>query len=130
LAISQTGTGKTAAFVLPVLSKLMEKKSFVQHQSVRCLVMAPTRELAQQTEKVFKQFGKFTDLSILGIYGGVEQDPQINKLKSGVDILVATPGRMFDLVSQGFVKLRFLEILIVDEADHIWEKGLSKIFGI
>ena len=126
LAISQTGTGKTAAFVIPVLSKLVDKRNFNQHEGVRCLVMAPTRELAQQTEKVFKQFAKFTDISILGIYGGVEQDAQINKLKDGVDVLIATPGRMFDLVSQGFVKLRWLEILIVDEADHMLGKGFIK----
>jgi len=126
LAISQTGTGKTAAFVVPVLSKLLEKRKLTQAQAVRCFVMAPTRELAQQTERVFKQFGKFTPLSILGLYGGVEQDPQINKLKKGVDILIATPGRMFDLLSQGFVKLGGLEILIVDEADHMLGKGFIK----
>ncbi len=126
LAISQTGTGKTAAFVIPVLSKLIDKRTQSQHNGVRCLVMAPTRELAQQTEKVFKQFAKYSDISILGLYGGVEQDPQINKLKDGVDILIATPGRMFDLISQGFVKLRFLEILIVDEADHMLGKGFIK----
>ena len=126
LAISQTGTGKTAAFVIPVLSKLSESWNRPEGNSVRCLVMSPTRELAQQTEKVFKQFAEFSDVSVLGIYGGVDQDPQIEKLKKGIDVLIATPGRMFDLVSQGYVQLRTLEVLIVDEADHMLGKGFIK----
>lgn len=126
LAISQTGTGKTAAFVIPVLSKLTEDNTFKRNSGVRCLVMAPTRELAQQIEKVFQQFASFTNLNILGIYGGVEQDEQIKQLQGGIDVLIATPGRMFDLVSQGFVQLSFLEVLIVDEADHMLGKGFIK----
>jgi ATP-dependent RNA helicase RhlE len=124
LAISQTGTGKTAAFVLPVLNRLLELP--VRDNSVRCLVMAPTRELVRQTDKVFKQFGKYTKLSILGIHGGVEQEEQIKRLQAGVDILIATPGRMFDLVSQGYLHLNALQILIVDEADHMLGKGFIK----
>ncbi len=126
LAISQTGTGKTAAFVIPVLERLWSSGKKTEPGRVRCLVMVPTRELVKQTERVFKQFGKNTSLSILGIHGGVEQDSQIESLKSGVDILIATPGRMFDLVSQGFIRLRKLEVLIVDEADHMLGKGFIK----
>ena len=124
LAISQTGTGKTAAFVIPVLERLNAKPG--KTDGPRCLVMVPTRELAKQTERVFRQLGKYLPLNILGIHGGVEQDDQIAQLVKGVDILIATPGRMFDLVSQGYISFKALEILIVDEADHMLGKGFIK----
>jgi ATP-dependent RNA helicase RhlE len=123
LAIAQTGTGKTAAFVIPVLHKLQATADLVRPAGIRCLVMVPTRELALQITEVFVHLAKYTGLKAFSVFGGVEQDPQITALLSGVDILVATPGRMFDLVSQGFLKLSALEILILDEADHMLDLG-------
>lgn len=126
LAIAQTGTGKTAAFAIPVLHALQKRKKAKRPEGVRCIVMVPTHELALQISDVFKQLGKHTSLTILAIYGGVDQDPQIEQLKSGVDILVATPGRLFDLVSQEHLKLWRSEILILDEADHMLDRGFIK----
>jgi ATP-dependent RNA helicase RhlE len=123
LAIAQTGTGKTAAFAIPVLNKLQKNEDRNKTIGVRCLVMVPTRELALQITEVFEQLAKYTRLKAFSVFGGVEQDPQIVALLSGVDVLVATPGRMFDLVSQGFLKLEALEILILDEADHMLDLG-------
>jgi ATP-dependent RNA helicase RhlE len=123
LAIAQTGTGKTAAFAIPVINKLHEQKVSKRTEGIKCLVMAPTRELALQISKVFEQLGKHTRVKTLCVYGGVEQDPQIALLEKGTDILVATPGRMFDLVSQGFIHLSRVEVLILDEADHMLDLG-------
>jgi ATP-dependent RNA helicase RhlE len=123
LAIAQTGTGKTAAFAIPVIQLLVTKEIKTDKNGVRCLVMIPTHELAIQVAGVFKNLAKGTGLKILGLYGGVDQEPQINHLKNGVDILVATPGRMFDLASQGHLVFRKVEILILDEADHMLELG-------
>ena len=117
MAVAQTGTGKTAAFVIPVVHHLLNPKDLKKKQ-IRCLVMVPTRELAKQISDVFKQISAGTKLSTLGLFGGVEQDDQINQLQSKVDILVTTPGRMFDLVSQGFIDLSKVEILVLDEA--VW----------
>ncbi|MCR9250084.1 MAG: DEAD/DEAH box helicase [bacterium] len=124
LAIAQTGTGKTAAFAIPILHLLSTRKS--QHKQVRCLVMAPTHELAIQIAGVFKEFGKSLKLRYLSIHGGTDQAPQIEKLQKGVDVLIATPGRMFDLVSQGHLKLDKVEILVLDEADHMLDLGFIK----
>jgi ATP-dependent RNA helicase RhlE len=99
LAIAQTGTGKTAAFAIPVLSMLQQRKSSRRSDGIKCLVMAPTHELALQLTRVFEQIGKNTKVKTTCVYGGVEQAPQIAKLEKGIDILVAIPGRMFDLVS-------------------------------
>ena len=126
LAIAQTGTGKTAAFAIPVLHMLQQKRRENRPGQVTCLVMVPTRELAIQIADVFKQIGKYTKLSILGLYGGVDQEPQVKKLENGVDILIATPGRMFDLVHQQFLDLGRVEILILDEADHMLDLGFIK----
>lgn len=126
LAIAQTGTGKTAAFAIPVINLLYTRKKFDAPEGIKCLVMVPTHELAIQITEVFQQIGKYTDVKTLGIYGGVEQAPQIEKLKEGIDILVATPGRLFDLVNQRFIKLRSVEILILDEADHMLDMGFYK----
>lgn len=125
-AIAQTGTGKTAAFAIPVINMLHERKSSSRSDGIRCLVMAPTRELALQISKVFEQLARHTRVKTLCVHGGVEQDPQIARLESGSDILVATPGRMFDLVSQGFLHLHKVEILILDEADHMLDLGFIK----
>jgi len=126
LAIAQTGTGKTAAFAIPVLHLLQEMNRKKYKNGIKCLVMLPTHELAIQIGEVFQTIGKYTGLSVLSLYGGVDQAPQIARLQEGVDILVATPGRMFDLVSQGHVKLSFLEILVLDEADHMLERGFIR----
>lgn len=126
LAIAQTGTGKTAAYAIPVIQLLNSRYSGNEKYAVRCVVMVPTHELAIQVAGVFEQLIKGLDLSILGLYGGVEQSPQIEQLKRGVDILVATPGRMFDLASQAYLYFNRVEILILDEADHMLELGFLK----
>jgi len=127
LAIAQTGTGKTAAFAIPVLHLLQERKRNINRfVGIKCLVMVPTRELAIQITEVFEQLGKYTKLKTISVFGGVEQAPQIAHLEKGIDVLVATPGRMFDLVSQGFIKLDQLDILILDEADHMLDLGFIK----
>jgi len=126
LAIAQTGTGKTAAFVIPILHILQERKIKGRPDGVKCLVMAPTHELALQIESVFKVLGKHTRITSFCIHGGVDQEPQIKQLDKGVDVLIATPGRMFDLVSQGVLKLTRVEILVLDEADHMLDLGFIK----
>jgi ATP-dependent RNA helicase RhlE len=128
LAIAQTGTGKTAAFAIPIIDKLQQIKfkAFDKGSFVRAIVMVPTRELAQQITQVFNQIGKNTKVKALCIYGGVEQDHQIAKLLEGMDIIVSTPGRMFDLASQGYLSLKKIEILILDEADQMLDLGFAK----
>jgi ATP-dependent RNA helicase RhlE len=126
LAIAQTGTGKTAAFAIPVIDLIHQHKSSSRSESIYCLVMVPTRELALQITDVFQTIGQHTRVRTACIFGGVDQDPQISKLKSGIDILVATPGRMFDLVSQGHIDLGNIQILVLDEADHMLALGFIK----
>jgi ATP-dependent RNA helicase RhlE len=127
LAIAQTGTGKTAAFVIPVLHLLAEnKRARVGKHQVKCLVMVPTRELAVQIAEVFHTIGQNLDVNIVGIFGGVEQDAQIRQLEKGVDVLIATPGRMFDLINQQKIDLSTLRTLILDEADHMLDLGFIK----
>lgn len=126
LAIAQTGTGKTAAFAIPVLDLLHRRKIKKRQPGIKCLVLAPTRELALQLHGVIVQLGKHTRVKSLCTFGGVDQDPQIAKLQDGVDILVSTPGRMFDLVAQGHCQLHRVEILVLDEADHMLDLGFIK----
>lgn len=126
LAIAQTGTGKTAAFAIPILHILQDRKIPGRPDGVKCLVMAPTHELALQINSVFITLGKHTRIKSFCIHGGVDQEPQIKQLNKGVDVLVATPGRMFDLVSQGALLLRRVEILVLDEADHMLDLGFIK----
>lgn len=127
LAIAQTGTGKTAAFAIPIIHLLNErKKNSRRPDGVKCIVMVPTHELALQITEVFERLGHFTLVKTLGLFGGVAQDPQIAKLEKGVDVVVATPGRLFDLVSQGHLKLDRVEVLILDEADHMLDLGFIK----
>ncbi|HRP52938.1 MAG TPA: DEAD/DEAH box helicase [Fluviicola sp.] len=121
--IAQTGTGKTAAFVIPILDRLLSKPT--KSKAPRCIVMAPTRELAEQIKSVFEVIGAETNLKILAVLGGVEQQSQIEILKKGVDILVATPGRVFDLRSQGFLSLDAIEFLVLDEADKMLGLGFA-----
>ena len=124
LAIAQTGTGKTAAFVIPVLDLILQQKR--RTKGIHTLVMAPTHELALQIVDVFLTIGKHTKIRVLGLHGSTDQAPQIAALQKGVDVLVSTPGRMFDLRSQGFIDFDDLQILILDEADHMLDLGFIK----
>ena len=126
LAIAQTGTGKTAAFAIPIINKLQQEKFGRSNDYIKCLVMVPTRELAIQITEVFENLAKGTGVRTICVTGGVDQDPQIAKLKKGVDILIATPGRMFDLISQGYINVNSIRILVLDEADHMLNLGFIK----
>ncbi len=126
MAIAQTGTGKTAAFAIPTLHLIQSKKNKYSKGQVRCLVMVPTRELAKQIAGAYRDIGKKTGVKIFGLFGGVEQEQQIRTLNNGIDILVSTPGRMFDLVSQGALDLSNVEFLILDEADLMLDLGFAK----
>ena len=123
LAIAQTGTGKTAAFAIPIIDIIHQMKSSSRSEYLFCLVMVPTRELALQLTEVFQTIGRYTRVKTACVFGGVDQDPQISSLKNGVDVLIATPGRMFDLVSQGHILLNKIQILVLDEADHMLALG-------
>jgi ATP-dependent RNA helicase RhlE len=124
LAVAQTGTGKTAAFAIPILHKLhVQKQQARRDDGMRCLVMTPTHELALQVAKVFQDLGAHTLVKTMALIGGVEQEPQIEALQKGVDVLVATPGRFFDLISQGHLRPERIQILVLDEADHMLDLG-------
>ncbi|MDA7625717.1 DEAD/DEAH box helicase [bacterium] len=127
LAIAQTGTGKTAAFGIPILHYLHQKRVRERRpDGIKCLIMVPTRELALQITEVLQDLGKHTLVKTACIFGGVDQEPQIDRLEKRLDILVTTPGRMFDLVSQGHLRLNRIEILVLDEADHMLDLGFIK----
>ena len=126
LAIAQTGTGKTAAFAIPIIDIIHQLKSSGRSEYIYCLVMVPTRELALQITEVFQTIGQHTRVKTACVFGGVNQDPQIAQLQNGIDILVATPGRMFDLVSQKHINLEKIQILVLDEADHMLALGFIK----
>ena len=123
LAIAQTGTGKTAAFAIPIIHLISQSGV---NEGVQAIVMVPTHELAIQITEVFNAIGKYTDVRTLALYGGVDQDPQIEKLQQGVDIVIATPGRLFDLVSQRHLTLRDLKLLVLDEADLMLDLGFYR----
>ncbi|KHJ38117.1 ATP-dependent RNA helicase RhlE [Pedobacter glucosidilyticus] len=123
LAIAQTGTGKTAAFAIPLISMLQEKKRYQQEQHVKAVVMVPTRELALQIQDVFIELAKYTSIKTAAIIGGVDIDPQLQEIKAGVDILIATPGRIMDLVHKSILNLKKIDYLVLDEADHMLAKG-------
>jgi ATP-dependent RNA helicase RhlE len=125
MAVAQTGTGKTAAFAIPVIDRI-EKRKRKGYKGVRCLVMVPTRELAKQIGGVFTEIGKRTSVKSYGLFGGTDQEQQIRTLKNGVDVLVTTPGRMFDLISQGHLDVSQLEVLVLDEADLMLDLGFNK----
>jgi ATP-dependent RNA helicase RhlE len=125
MAVAQTGTGKTAAFAIPVIDKL-EGRNRKGYKGIRCLVMVPTRELAKQISGVFNEIGKRTRIKTFGLFGGVEQEQQIRTLDNGLDVLVTTPGRMFDLISQGHLDISKLEFLVLDEADLMLDLGFMK----
>lgn len=120
---AQTGTGKTAAFALPILQLLSKNPAQSQRRVVRALILSPTRELASQIAESFASYGRHTGLRAAVIFGGVGQTPQVDALKRGVDILVATPGRLLDLMTQGHVRLNNLEIFVLDEADRMLDMG-------
>jgi ATP-dependent RNA helicase RhlE len=125
MAVAQTGTGKTAAFVIPMLNHFLVIPRG-KYAGIRGLILVPTRELASQISKVVAEIALQTHLRVLGLYGGVEQENQIKTLNEGVDVLVTTPGRMFDLISQGFVDVSKLEIFVLDEADLMLDLGFNK----
>jgi ATP-dependent RNA helicase RhlE len=119
IGLAQTGTGKTAAFALPVLQRLLTRSQ----KRVRALILAPTRELAEQIHEAVGQLGRYTPLKCVAVYGGVNQNPQIRKLREGAEIVVACPGRLIDLLNQGAVSLSTLEVLVLDEADRMFDMG-------
>ena len=125
LASAQTGTGKTAGFTLPILQLLSQGKN-LSHRPIRALILTPTRELAAQVFANIKEYSEFLDLSSTVIFGGVNQKPQVAQLRQGVDILVATPGRLIDLQNQGLVYLSKVEILVLDEADRMLDMGFLR----
>lgn len=129
LAGAQTGTGKTAGFTLPILHRLSEqsRKGVLQKRSpIRALILTPTRELAAQVEESVREYGKYLNLNSMTIFGGVGINPQIQRLKSHIDILVATPGRLLDHVQQRTVDLSHIEILVLDEADRMLDMGFIR----
>jgi ATP-dependent RNA helicase RhlE len=125
LASAQTGTGKTAGFTLPILQLLSQGKH-LSHRPVRALVLTPTRELAAQILANIKEYSEFLDLRSAVIFGGVNQKPQVAQLRQGIDILVATPGRLIDLQNQGLISLAKVEILVLDEADRMLDMGFLR----
>jgi ATP-dependent RNA helicase RhlE len=124
LACAQTGTGKTAAFAVPILQLMHDKvKQHGRDRHIRALILAPTRELAIQIGESFQSYGKYTGLRHTVIFGGVSQNPQTDRLENGIDILVATPGRLLDLMNQGYVDLQNIEFFVLDEADRMLDMG-------
>ncbi|MEO5999985.1 MAG: DEAD/DEAH box helicase [Chitinophagaceae bacterium] len=122
LGCAQTGTGKTAAFAIPILQILQSEKTTGPHH-IKALVLTPTRELAIQIDESFAAYGKHLGLKHLVVFGGVSQHTQTNALRNGVDILIATPGRLLDLVDQGFISLQRISLLVLDEADRMLDMG-------
>ena len=130
---AQTGTGKTAAFVLPILQRLILEKP-AKSKNTRALILAPTRELAEQIHQVIVQMGQFTTIRSATIYGGVGMTPQERALHNGIDIIVACPGRLLDLVSRGHADFSCVDILVLDEADRMLDMGflppITRIIGL
>lgn len=125
IAAAQTGTGKTAGFTLPMVQILSEtsQRQHYRDRQIRALILTPTRELAAQVQDSIKTYGKYTDLKTMVVFGGVKIGPQMRQLKQGIDILVATPGRLLDLCNQGACDLGNVEILVLDEADRMLDMG-------
>jgi ATP-dependent RNA helicase RhlE len=123
LGCAQTGTGKTAAFAIPILEILSKNRSTDRNRKIRSLIVTPTRELAIQIDESFQNYGRYTGLNTAVIFGGVNQKSQVKKLKQGVDILTATPGRLLDLMNQGFISISDVEIFVLDEADRMLDMG-------
>ena len=125
LGVAQTGTGKTAAFALPVLEKLSFSKS-PGKRNIRALILSPTRELAAQIDQRFYVYSKYVDIRHMVIFGGVGQKPQVQSLRKGIDVLVATPGRLLDLIQQGYINLDYVEFFVLDEADRMLDMGFIR----
>ena len=123
LGLAQTGTGKTAAFAIPIIQQLYQNKTAGKKREIKALIITPTRELAIQIEECFSDYAKYTGLRHTVIFGGVNQNPQVEKLKQGVDILIATPGRLLDLVNQRYVALNNVRHFVLDEADRMLDMG-------
>ncbi|MGN1031369.1 MAG: DEAD/DEAH box helicase [Butyricicoccaceae bacterium] len=123
LGLAQTGTGKTCAFAIPILQKLMNEERLPGFPPIRSLILTPTRELAIQIYDSFVEYAKYTDINCALVYGGVSQYPQIEALGEGVDVLIATPGRLNDLCGQGYIDLSDIEIFVLDEADRMLDMG-------
>jgi ATP-dependent RNA helicase RhlE len=123
IGCAQTGTGKTAAFAVPILQLLSKNKTFDRKKKIRSLIVTPTRELAIQIGESFTAYGRYTGLTCTVVFGGVNQNPQTKVLRNGVDILIATPGRLLDLMNQGFISLKDVEIFVLDEADRMLDMG-------
>ena len=120
---AQTGTGKTAAFALPILQLLDANKPTVPQKTIKALVLAPTRELALQISANFLEYGRNLGITHTTVFGGVNQNPQVAAIKRGADVLVATPGRLLDLMQQGFIKLNSIQFFVLDEADRMLDMG-------
>ena len=125
LASAQTGTGKTAGFTLPMLQKLSQGQQLRQ-RPIRALVLTPTRELAAQVHNNVKSYSEFLDIRSAVIFGGVNQRPQVATIRNGVDILIATPGRLLDLNNQNLLSLAKIDILVLDEADRMLDMGFKR----
>lgn len=123
LGIAQTGTGKTAAFAIPIIQHLNQPQTRSQKREIKALILTPTRELAIQVSECFRDYGHFTDVRHTVIFGGVNQNPQVDALKRGTDILVATPGRLLDLINQKFISLDHITHFVLDEADRMLDMG-------
>ncbi|MEN6618029.1 MAG: DEAD/DEAH box helicase [Rikenellaceae bacterium] len=123
LGCAQTGTGKTAAFSIPILQKLYGNVKQGRNKDIKALVLTPTRELAIQIDESFAAYGKYTSLRHTVVFGGVGQRPQTEALRNGVDILIATPGRLLDLINQGYINLKNIDFFVLDEADRMLDMG-------
>lgn len=123
LGVAQTGTGKTAAFSIPIIQLLHKENTHGGRKGIKALVLTPTRELAIQIEENVKEYSKYTSLRHTVIYGGVPQKKQTDALRAGIDILIATPGRLLDLISQKYISLKTLEFFVLDEADQMLDMG-------
>ncbi|MEG2849946.1 MAG: DEAD/DEAH box helicase, partial [Bacteroidales bacterium] len=123
LGTAQTGTGKTAAFAIPIIQQLNELRENGRNREIKALILTPTRELAIQIDECFEEYAKYTGLRHCVIFGGVNQNKQTMQLRRGTDILVATPGRLLDLMNQGFITLDFIRHFVLDEADRMLDMG-------
>lgn len=120
---AQTGTGKTAAFSIPIIQRLYRNTKSGRNKEIKALVLTPTRELAIQIDESFATYGRYADVKHCVIFGGVGQKPQTDALRAGIDVLIATPGRLLDLIGQGFINLKTIEFFVLDEADRMLDMG-------
>lgn len=123
IGCAQTGTGKTAAFAIPIIQKIYEQKNKGPRRQIKSLILTPTRELAVQIADSFMSYGRYTNIKVCAIYGGVSQTPQAEALRRGVDVLIATPGRLNDLINQKLVNLQNVKMFVLDEADRMLDMG-------